>query len=64
MEPKPKYLIFDERASYDLDEALLLDTADTLKEARAAAKLQGGGCIFDNVEKITQNHFIESVQTG
>ena len=58
---EPKYLIFDQRAEYDLDSATLLDTADTLEEAREAAMLQGGGCIFENAKKITDYHLVESI---
>jgi hypothetical protein len=40
------YIIYDGRARSDIYSASCLDTADTLKEARAAAKSQGSGCVI------------------
>jgi hypothetical protein len=37
-----KYLIMDERYRFDEDSAICMDTADTLEEARGAARDQGG----------------------
>ena len=45
---RPKYLIMDARYVYDEDRAICMDTAETLEEARKAAKAQGdGNCIVD-----------------
>jgi len=54
-----RYLIMDLRAAdIDMvDEALVLDTADGLIEAREAAREQGGGVIWDT----KKDQFIEIV---
>lgn len=62
-----KYLIFDLRGEFDLDEALILSTADTLEEAREDAQDQGGGVIVncDHPEdyNITEKDIVEVVRT-
>ena len=56
------YLILDSRAMTDLCSAMVLDTADTIEEARDAARAQGGGCIFRDKENITEADFVEYVK--
>jgi len=48
MEAKYSFLILDFRAVSEegLDDALVLDTAETLEEARVRVKAQGGGVIY------------------
>jgi predicted RNase H-like HicB family nuclease len=41
------YLIYDGRAWNDPDDATVLDTADTLKEARQAVKEWPDACIYE-----------------
>ena len=65
MKKIPKYLILDFRASDPdgLDDALVLDTAETLEEARKAAKAQNGGVIYENSgEMIDFDDMIEIVE--
>lgn len=65
MESGAKYLILDFRASdpEGLDDALVLDTAETLEEARQAAKAQNGGVIYENTgEMIEFKDLIEIVE--
>ncbi len=60
-----KFLILDFRAAEEdgLDDALVLDTANTLEDARKAAKLQGGGVIYNNTgEMISFQDLIEVVE--
>lgn len=59
------FLIFDLRASQPegLEDALILDTADTLEEAREAAKDQGGGVIYKDVENVEFEDLVEIVNT-
>ena len=62
----PKYFILDFRASEEdgLDDALVLDTAETLEEARQAAKAQNGGVIYENSgEMIEFSHMVEIVES-
>lgn len=59
----PTYFIFDLRAVHDPDRARVLDTADTLAEARSAAVAQGGGCIYIHFGgRITDECLIEYVE--
>ena len=44
----PKYLIYDARYRFDEDRALVMDTADDLKEAKEAAADQGDCVIVDS----------------
>ena len=65
MESGAKYLILDFRASEEegLDDALVLDTAETLEEAYQAAKAQNGGVIYENTgEMIEFKDMIEIVE--
>jgi len=57
------FLIFDLRATEPegLEDALVLDTADTLEEAREAAKDQGGGVIYKDVENVEFKDLVEIV---
>lgn len=60
-----KYLILDFRASDPdgLDDALVLDTAETLEGARNAAKMQNGGVIYENKgEMIEFKDMVEIVE--
>ena len=66
MESGAKYLILDFRASEEegLDDALVLDTAETLEEAREAAKAQNGGVIYENTgEMIEFKDMVEIVES-
>ena len=45
----PKYLIYDGRYVSDPDSALVMDTADSLKEAKRAATDQGGAVVVDSL---------------
>jgi len=58
------YIIFDLRAVDEdgLEDALVLDTADTMPEAREAAKDQGGGVIWREVKD--HYEFVEIVHCG
>lgn len=48
---KKRYAIMDARAINDIDDALVLDMADSMSEARKAAKAQGdGNCIVKFIE--------------
>ena len=40
-----KYIVYDERATYDEDEATVLTCADTLKEAKRDAREMGYPCV-------------------
>jgi len=46
-----RYIIYDGRYRFDPDMAIVMDTADTFKEAVAAAKEQGDSVIFDTEEQ-------------
>ncbi len=58
------YIIFDLRAvtPEGLDDALVLDTADTISEAREAARDQGGGVIYKDKDSIDFDDLVEIVQ--
>jgi len=44
---EPRYLIYDARYRFDEERALVMDMADSLYEAREAAKDQGDCVIVD-----------------
>ena len=44
----PKYMIYDGRYRFDEDRAIVMDMADTLSEAKAAAKDQGDAVVVDS----------------
>lgn len=45
---EPKYYIFDARYRYDVDRAIVMDTADTLGEALAVVDDYGDAVIVDS----------------
>ena len=45
----PKFLIYDARYHTDPDDAIVMDTATSLEEAKRAAKEQGD-CVIVNAE--------------
>lgn len=48
MKNVPKYMIYDGRYRFDEDRAIVMDMADTLSEANAAAKDQGDAVVVDS----------------
>jgi len=44
----PKYIIYDARYRYDEDSAIVMAMADTLSEARQAAKEQGDAVVVES----------------
>ena len=44
----PRYIIFDGRYRFDVESAIVMDMANSLNEAKEAAKNQGDCVIVDN----------------
>lgn len=44
---KKLFIIYDARATYDVDKATCLCTADTLKEAKEDCEDYGESCVFE-----------------